>query len=79
MPVLFRAVPDRADRELIECQTIALLSRRRGGVDPPSPQWLGLSADREEVRTSALWNVHHVDEAYDPTFLDTLDRLVQDV
>jgi hypothetical protein len=79
MPVLFLAVPDRSDRELIERQTIALLSRRRGGVDPPSPQWLGLTADREEVRTSALWNVHHVDEAYDPTFLDTLDRLVQDV
>ena len=45
----------------------------REGVDPASPQWLGLTSDNEKVRTSALWNVNHVGDAYDPTFLDTLE------
>jgi hypothetical protein len=25
-----------------------------------------------EIRTSGLWNVNHVDEPYDPVFLDVL-------
>lgn len=79
MPVLWLAVSDREDRGLIERNSIGLLSRRSGGLDPAMPTWLGLDADNEKVRTSALWNVNHVDDAYDPTFLDTLDRLVQDV
>jgi len=79
MPFLWLSVPDRADRAMIVRQAIALLSRRSGGVDPASPQWLGLAADVEKVRTSALWNVDHVDETYDPTSLDTLERLVRSV
>lgn len=76
MPFLWLAVPDRADRGLIERNTIALMSRRSGGVDPASSQWLGLTADSEKVRTSALWNVNHVDDAYDPRYLDILEQLV---
>lgn len=79
MPLLWLAVPDRADRGLIERNTIALLSRRSGGVDPASPHWLGLAADSEKVRTSALWNVNHVDDVYDPRYLDTLEELVRSV
>ena len=79
MPFLWLAVPDRAERGLIEQHTIGLLSRRSGGVDPASTQWLGLTADSEKVRTSALWNVHHVDAAYDPVYLDTLGELVRSV
>jgi len=41
------------------------------------PAWLDLTADNEKVRTSALWNVNHVDDAYDPTLLDTLEQLAQ--
>ena len=62
---------------MIERNTIALLSRRSGGVDPASSQWLGLTADNEKVRTSALWNVNHVDDAHDPTSLDTLEQLIR--
>jgi hypothetical protein len=49
----------------------------REGVDPASPQWLDLTADNEKVRTSALWNVNHFDDAYNPTFLDTLEQLIR--
>jgi hypothetical protein len=45
-------------------------------LDPPSPQWLGHHCDRERVRASALWNQNHVDESYDPDFLQDLERLV---
>jgi hypothetical protein len=79
MPFLWLAVPDRTHRAMILRHTIALLSRRSGGVDPASSQWLGLAADSEKVRTSALWNVEHVDEAYDPLFLNILERLVRTV
>ncbi len=77
MPFLWLDVPDLANRQLVERNTIGLLSRRRGGVEAASPQWLGLNADREKVRTSALWNVMCVDDGYDPNYLDTFARLVK--
>jgi hypothetical protein len=77
MPFLWLAARDRDDRALIVGNTIALLSRRSGGLDQASAQWLGLAAESEKVRTSGLWNEDHVDEAYDPAFLDTLERLVR--
>jgi hypothetical protein len=77
MRFLWLAARDRNDRALIAGNTIALLSRRSGGLDQPSAQWLGLEAESEKVRTSALWNEDHVDETYDPAFLDTLERLVR--
>ena len=79
MPFLWLSVLERGGRRVIERNSIALLSNRRGGVDPASPQWLGLAADSEKVRTSALWNVHCVDEAYDPNYLATLKQLVRSV
>jgi len=79
MPFLWLAVPDRVDRGLIERHTIGLLSCRSGGVDPASPRWLGLTADSEKVRTSSLWNVHHVDQAYDQAYLDTVEPLVRGI
>lgn len=77
MPFLWLAVPAAADRGKIERNTIALLSRRSGGVDPASPHWLGLAADSEKVRTSALWNVNHVDDTYHPAYLDIFERLLR--
>jgi hypothetical protein len=77
MPLLWLPVVDRTDRGLVERHTLGLLSRRNGGVDPASQRWLGLTADRAEVRTSALWNVHHVDDAYDPDYLDAFEQLVR--
>ena len=67
-------------RGYIEKNAIALLSNyNKLALDLPSENWLGHYSDRERVRKSGLWNQNHVDEAYDPTFLDTLQRLVSAV
>jgi hypothetical protein len=76
MPFLWLSVPDRADRGYIERNSIALLSCLTGGPDTPSPNWLGLDAVRAEIRESGLWNVNHVNDAYEPEFLDRLAQLV---
>ena len=78
MPFLWLAVDDEPGpgslRGTIERNTIALLSNRgRQPIDPPSSAWLGLNCSRERVRTSGLWNQNHVDEDYDPAFLDAFE------
>ena len=65
-------------RGYIERNAIALLSNyERAPIDPPSSEWLGHYSDREKVRQSGLWNNNHVDESYDPAFLDTLQQLIE--
>jgi len=65
-------------RAVIERNAIALLSNHeRAAVDPPSPGWLGHSSDRPLVRRSGLWNQRHVEEAYDPTFLDVFQKIIE--
>ena len=64
-------------RGYIECNAIALLSNYdKEPVDPPSLGWLGSDCDRERVKRSGLWNNNHVDEDYDPAFLDTMESLI---
>ena len=46
-------------------------------LDPPSRSHLGHNCNREKVRASGLWISNHVEERYDPTFLDTLADLVK--
>lgn len=82
MPFLWVEVSDppgpESHRKLIEANAVALLSNRaRVSLDPPSPGWLGRHAERPAVRESGLWNVNHVDGAYDPAFLDVLVRYVR--
>lgn len=68
-----------SDRGYIERNAIALLSNyEREPLDPPSPRWLGRHCNRPRVRASGLWNANHVDEDYDPAFLDRLERLIAD-
>jgi len=81
MPFLWLAVEDepRADsaRGDIERNAIALLSNyNKPSLDPSSPEWLGHYCDRDRVRKSGVWNSNHVDESYDPAFLDRLEHLV---
>ena len=80
MPFLWLEVdgPDgQADRAAIERGAIALLSNfRREAVDPPSKGWLGRHAHAEDVRESGLWNVEHVREQPDGSFLDLLAKTV---
>ena len=81
MPFLHLAVDDetgqRSQRGFVERNTIALLSNyEKRNLDPPSRGWLGSHCSKKKVRLSGLWNSRHVDEDYDPAFLDTLEDLV---
>lgn len=81
MPFLWLSVPDapgpESARRRIERGVIALLSNAvPGAADPPSAQWLGAYSDRSLVRASGLWNNNHVEETYDPAFLDEMEALI---
>lgn len=59
-------------RGYIERNSIALLSNFNAeAADSPSPDWLGRHCNRLRVKQAGLWNQNHVDEQYDPAFLDT--------
>lgn len=82
MPFVWVSVDDAPGpeslRALIERNSIALLSN--SGKDPADPStggWLGLHSGRDRVRLSGLWNNNHVDETYDPLFLDVLARAIE--
>lgn len=69
--------PDSA-RGLVERHSIALLSNQgKLPLDPPSSTWRGHRCNREKVRSSGLWNQNHVDESYDPSFLETMEALIK--
>ena len=81
MPFLCLDIDDEPGPEslrgYIERNSIALLSNlNRDEIDTPSQKWLGQYCDREKVRESGLWNNNHVDDCYDPGFLDTFKALV---
>ena len=81
MPLLWLAVDDDAGREslrgYVERNSIALLSNYgKEPIDSPSKSWLGHHCTRERVRLSGLWNQRHVQDEYEPVFLDTLARLI---
>jgi len=83
MPFLWLAIGDEAGpdslRGYIERNAIALLSNYgKHPLDPASGAWLGHHCDRERVRSSGLWNSNHVDESYDPAFLERLAQLISE-
>jgi hypothetical protein len=78
MLVLWVAIDDpsdlNSDRGKIERNAVALLSNLgKARIDPSSAAWLGQYSDRDRVRRSGLWNNNHVEEAYDSSFLKTLE------
>jgi hypothetical protein len=82
MTFLWLAIEDEpgpeSQRGYIERNSIALLSDYyKPALDAPSSDWLGHYSTRGRVRQSGLWNQNHVDEGYDPAFLDNLHRLVK--
>ncbi|MGI9229502.1 MAG: hypothetical protein ACR2P9_06560 [Gammaproteobacteria bacterium] len=81
MPFLWLAINDEPGpdslRGYIERNSIALLSNHdKEPLDPPTAGWLGHLCNRERVRSSDLWNQNHVEEEYDPAFLETLEQLI---
>lgn len=84
MPFLYLSIDDKASpnslRAYIEKNSIALLSNyNKRSLDSASEDWLGHKCNREKVNHSGLWNQKHVDESYDPDFLDIFEKLVNDM
>ncbi|AZH26714.1 hypothetical protein [Haloplanus aerogenes] len=80
-PFLWIALDDEpgpdSDRVYVERNAIALLSNvGTSTVDPRADGWLGRYSRSRAIRESGLWNVDHVDETYDPDFLDRLEQAV---
>lgn len=63
-------------RSYIERNAIALLSNHCSPIEAGSEEWLGIHSAREEIRGCRLWNLNHINEAYDSAFLDELDRVI---
>lgn len=84
MPFLWLKVADSPGphslRKFIEKNSIALLSNYYNlPIDEPSKGWLGHHSLNVRVKYSGLWNDEYVDENYDSSFLDVMDRLVNDM
>jgi len=82
LPFLWINVNDEpgpeSDRAYIERNAIALVSNyQREPIDARDDQWLGTNSPRNEISDSELWNINHVDEQYDPAFLDRLAATVE--
>lgn len=80
LPFLWLPIDDEPGplslRGSIERNAIALAScHAREEVHLPSAAWLGHFSGRSRVRRSGLWNQRHVEEDYDPTFLDVIEAL----
>ncbi len=84
MPFLYLSINDEPGagslRGYIERNSIALLSNyNKTSIDQASDEWLGHKCIREKVKKSGLWNQNHVNENYDPNFLDTFEQLVNEI
>lgn len=81
LPFLWVKVEDEpgpdSDRAYLEQNTIALLSNYERKPIDPRENWLGQYSRSEKIRESDLWNVNHVDEEYDPQFLDILKERIE--
>jgi hypothetical protein len=82
LPFLWVEIDDEpgpnSDRAYLEQNAIALVSNfDKQPIDPRDGGWLGRYSISEEIRESGLWNVNHVEERYDPTFLETFEEYVK--
>lgn len=77
LPVLDSPGPESI-RYVIERNSIALLSQfNEAAGDSPGHTWLGHYSNRERVRRSGLWNNNHVDDRYEPGFLNVFDEALR--
>jgi len=68
-----------SERAYLERNAIALVSNYgKSSTDPRSNRWLGNASPSKKIRESGLWNVNHVDESYDPAFLDQLAGAIEE-
>lgn len=83
LPFLWVAVDDEpgpeSERAYLERNSIALLSNfDRSSIDPRGRAWLGHDSPNAKIRRSGLWNVDHVDEDYEQSFLGVLEERIQE-
>lgn len=83
LPFLWIDIDDepgpKSDRVYIERNTIALVSNyATEPIDGRDDSWLGKASPCEEISRSGLWNINHVEEEYDPVFLDRLATAVNE-
>jgi len=84
LPFLWIEIDDKPDkfsnRKVIERNSIALLSNfDKTAIDPRSNDWIGKYSPKVKIKISGLWNSDHVDEEYDPSFLDLLAKYIDDM
>jgi len=82
LPFLWVSVDDapgrESDRSYLERNAIALMSNYgKEPIDPRSNEWLGNESPSQKIRKSGLWNINHVDESYDPAFLNRLAETIE--
>jgi hypothetical protein len=84
MPFLWMKIDDEpspnSQRKYVEKNSIALLSNynhQDTPIDPPSYNWLGRWAKNSKLKRSNLWNDNHVDEDFNPDFLNCFKRLIE--
>lgn len=81
LPFLWVNVDDEpgpdSKRAYLEQNAIALLSNYDTESVDPREDWLGQHSRSVKIRESGLWNVNHVDEEYDTTFLDVLRAQIE--
>lgn len=81
LPFLWVDVDDEpgpeSNRAYLERNAIALVSNYgTDSIDPRSDGWLGQHSPVAEIGDSGLWNINHVEENYEPEFLDTLSAYI---
>jgi hypothetical protein len=81
MPFLWLKAEDKSGpdsiRKFIERNSLALLSNYdRQPNDLPSEKWIGKYCSNDRICRSGLWNVDHIDESYNPKFLDAMEQLI---
>jgi hypothetical protein len=83
LPFLWVDIDDEpsadSHRAYVEQNIIALLSNyQKYSIDRRSDGWLGKHSRSEKICESGLWNVNHVDERYDSTFLTLLEEYINE-
>ena len=83
LPFLWVNIDDEpgpeSDRAYVERNAIALVSNyQKDSLDPHHGDWSGKNSPRKEICESGLWNIEHVEENYDPAFLDRLETAVEE-
>lgn len=83
LPLLWIRIDDEpgpeSDRAYVERNAIALASNfEKGSIDRRADDWLGQESPSRKIRESGLWNVDHVEEDYDPAFLDRVEEAIEE-